>query len=99
MPLGQALDYIASEPHFWTNASPEMAKVELRELTMCELDLKLSKFRRGEIAATPASQFQQICERFCTKYDAHPSHLHAWGAAPFCYSWNHASGWSFEHPA
>lgn len=71
----------------------------LRELTMCELDLKLSKFRRGEIAATPASQFQQVCERFCTKYDAHPSHSHAWGATPFCYSWNHTSGWSFERPA
>ena len=29
VPLGAALDRIASEPHFWTTTRPEMAKVEL----------------------------------------------------------------------
>jgi len=29
MSLDAALDYIASEPQFWTNARPEMAKAKL----------------------------------------------------------------------
>jgi hypothetical protein len=29
MPLDAALDYIASEPQFWTNAGLRMAKVKL----------------------------------------------------------------------
>ena len=30
MPLDAALDHVASEPHFWINAKPEMARVRLR---------------------------------------------------------------------
>jgi len=34
MPLEAALDYSASEPHFWTYAWPEMAKVKFRSLSL-----------------------------------------------------------------
>ena len=42
MPLDAALSRIASEPHFWINARPEMAKVELRISTVCETTSAIS---------------------------------------------------------
>jgi hypothetical protein len=69
----------------------------LNGIAVCELYLKLSSFRRGETHDITGAQFQQVCERFCRKYDSHPSHSHCFGSAPFNYSWN-GSGWTFGPP-
>lgn len=69
----------------------------LREITTCELHLRLSKFLRGETNAVKAAQFLPLCEQFCTKYDAHPTHSHTWGTAPFDFSWDSNVGWNSHH--
>ena len=67
----------------------------LREITTCELDVKLCKFRRGETRAVTAQEFQPEFEGFCRKYDAHPSHSHWRGLVPCNYSWDQKLGWKF----
>lgn len=66
----------------------------LREISICELDLKLRQYRAGALAPTSTAQFQQILKQFCSRYDAHPSHS-CGGPGPVCYSWASVLGWKF----
>jgi hypothetical protein len=63
----------------------------LGEIDGCELGIRLAKFRRGEIRATSRDEFRPIFERFCERYDAHPSH--GMGAFPFEGTWDFKNGW------
>jgi len=56
----------------------------LQELATCELGIKLSKFRRGELEAISINRFQHIHDEFCDKFNAHINH--SWGY-PFEYNW------------
>jgi hypothetical protein len=67
----------------------------LREITTCELHLRLTKFRCGEAHAITAAQFLPLLKQFCIKYNAYPSHSHTWGTSPFSFSWSHTVGWRF----
>lgn len=63
----------------------------LDQVDTCELGIRLKKFRRGEIASCTKEKFRPIFERFCERYNAHPSH--SMGAFPFETSWNPNQGW------
>jgi very-short-patch-repair endonuclease len=66
----------------------------LREISICELELKVREHKAGKLQAISGAQMQQICRQFCSRYDAHPSHS-CGGAGPVNYSWSYASGWKF----
>jgi hypothetical protein len=68
----------------------------LREISICELQLKLGEYQEGKRQPVSGAQFQQVCERFCSRYDAHPSHSCGRGSAPFSYSWDFNVGWKFR---
>ena len=69
----------------------------LDHIGICELHLALSRFQRGEAQAATAPQLQRILQKFCSRYDAHPSLTHSWGGrAPFRFSWSLTSGWHFS---
>lgn len=69
----------------------------LKEIAICELDLKVQEYQKGERQPVSGAQFQNICERFCNRYNAHPSHsFTCGGSAPFQFSWNSSSGWKFS---
>lgn len=68
----------------------------LREIAICELDLKVKDFQDGKIQPVSGAQFMKVCEEFCKRYDAHPSHsFTCGGSAPFQFSWDLHSGWKF----
>jgi very-short-patch-repair endonuclease len=68
----------------------------LREISICELDSKLQEYQEGKCQPVSGAQFQHdVCERFCSLYDAHPSHSCGMGSAPFSYSWSFNEGWRF----
>lgn len=62
----------------------------LDEIDGCELGLRLAQFRRGEIQAATKAEFRRVFDRFCEKYDPHPSHSS--GAFPFEIVWDGKSG-------
>jgi uncharacterized protein DUF2726 len=66
----------------------------LREISICELELRVRKHKAGKLQAISGAQMQQICRQFCARYDAHPSHSSG-GAGPLNYSWSQGSGWKF----
>jgi Protein of unknown function (DUF2726) len=69
----------------------------LREISICELESKLREYQEGNCRPVSGAQFQQVCERFCSRYDdAYPSHSCGMGSAPFSYSWNFNEGWKFD---
>lgn len=69
----------------------------LREISICELDLKVQNYDKGKLQPVSGLQFQKVFEQFCSHYDAHPSHSHACGgSAPFKFSWNPDAGWKFS---
>jgi very-short-patch-repair endonuclease len=63
----------------------------LDQIDTCELDIRLRKFRKGEVAASSPEEFRPVFERFCERYNAHPSH--SMGAFPFDVHWSFAHGW------
>jgi len=65
----------------------------LNELDICELGIRLKKFRKGEISAVTRDEFRPIFESFCKRYNAHPSH--SMGAFPFHGTWDLKSGWQW----
>jgi very-short-patch-repair endonuclease len=67
----------------------------LREISICEIESKLREYQEGKCQPISGTRFQQVCERFCSRYDAHPSHSCGMGSAPFSYSWNFNEGWKF----
>ena len=67
----------------------------LREISICELDSKLGEYQEGKCQPVSGALFQQVCERFCSRYDAHLSHSCGMGSAPFCYSWSFNEGGKF----
>jgi Protein of unknown function (DUF2726) len=66
----------------------------LDEIDTCELGLVLKKFQKGAIAASPPGEFRSVFERFCERYNAHPSH--SMGAFPFDTHWSFADGWNMK---
>lgn len=54
----------------------------LREISTCELELKVREHRAGRLQATSPARMQQILQEFCARYDARPSHSHSRGTAP-----------------
>jgi hypothetical protein len=68
----------------------------LNEIDSRELGILLRKFRKGEIAASSPGQFRSVFERFCERYNAHPSH--SMGKFPFDAHWNFAEGWKMKQP-
>lgn len=69
----------------------------LREISTYELDLKVREYQRGKLQPVNGTQFQKLCEQFCTRYDAHPSHSFTCDrSAPFQFSWDLNSGWKFS---
>ena len=46
----------------------------LREISVCELNLKIQESCAGTHVTTSAIEFRPILERFCSRYDARPSH-------------------------
>jgi hypothetical protein len=66
----------------------------LREISVCELELKVREYKAGKLQAISGARMQQICRQFCSRYDAHPSHS-CGGAGPVNYAWSPASGWQF----
>jgi hypothetical protein len=62
----------------------------LDQLDTCELGIRLEKFRKGEISSCTKVEFRPIFERFCERYNAHPSH--SMGSFPFETSWG-INGW------
>jgi very-short-patch-repair endonuclease len=63
----------------------------LDQLDTCELGMRLTKFRKGEITSCTKEEFRPVFERFCERYNAHPSH--SMGAFPFEGTWDFKSGW------
>ena len=63
----------------------------LNEIDGCELGIRLASYRRGEFRASSKEEFRPIFERFCERYDPHPSH--SMGAFPFEVTWDPKSGW------
>jgi len=61
----------------------------LNEIDSCELGILLKKFRKGEIAASSPAQFRRF-ERFCERYNAHPSR--SMGAFPSDVQWSLGRG-------
>jgi hypothetical protein len=53
----------------------------LSEIDSCELGIRLAKYQKGEISATFKEEFRAIFERYCQRFDPHPSH--STGAFPF----------------
>jgi hypothetical protein len=53
----------------------------LDQLDTCELGIRLKKFRKGEITSCTTEEFRPVFERFCERYNAHPSH--SMGSFPF----------------
>src|SRR5262245_61782893 len=65
----------------------------LNEIDICELGVLLKKFQKGEITAPSPAEFRPVFERFCERYNAHPSH--SMGAFPFVTHWS-ADGWKMK---
>jgi very-short-patch-repair endonuclease len=65
----------------------------LNELDICELGIRLEKFRKGEIWAATRDEFRPIFESFCRHYNAHPSH--SMGDFPFHTTWDSKTGWQW----
>jgi very-short-patch-repair endonuclease len=63
----------------------------LCEIDGCELGERLAGFRRGEIRTASKAEFRPVFERFCERYDPHPSH--SMGAFPFEGRWDPKNGW------
>jgi hypothetical protein len=55
------------------------------------LGIRLKKFREGEIASCTKEEFRPVFERFCERYNAHPSH--SMGSFPFEGTWDFKNGW------
>jgi len=68
----------------------------LDQIDTCELGILLKKFRAGEINASSPMEFRRVFERFCERYNAHPSH--SMGSFPFDTHWNSATGWKAKPP-
>lgn len=66
----------------------------LREVSLCELEVKVHEYQGGKLQPISGVQLQQICEKFCSRYDAHPGHL-CGGSGPVNYTWSSGSGWKF----
>jgi hypothetical protein len=63
----------------------------LDQLDTCELGIRLKKFREGEITSCTKEEFRPVFERFCERYNAHPSH--SMGSFPFEGTWDFKNGW------
>jgi hypothetical protein len=63
----------------------------LDQLDTCELGIRLKKFRKGEITSCTTEEFRPVFERFCERYNAHPSH--SMGSFPFERTWDFKNGW------
>jgi hypothetical protein len=63
----------------------------LSEIDSCDLGERLAAFRRGEIRATTKAEFRPVFDRFCERYDAHPSR--SMGAFPFEGTSDPKNGW------
>jgi hypothetical protein len=66
----------------------------LDQIDTCELGILLKRFRNGEMAASSPAEFRPVFERFCERYNAHPSHSQ--GSFPFQTSWNFKDGWKHK---
>lgn len=62
----------------------------LDQLDTCELGILLKKFHKSEIAACTPTEFRPVFDKFCERYNAHPSH--SMGSFPFNTSWSF-DGW------
>lgn len=58
----------------------------LDEIDGCELGERLKAFHSGRSRASTKAEFKQVFDRFCDRYEAHPSHSS--GAFPFEISWS-----------
>jgi very-short-patch-repair endonuclease len=63
----------------------------LDQLDTCELGERLKMFLNREIRSSTQEEFRPIFERFCERYNAHPSH--SMGDFPFDVSWDFKNGW------
>jgi very-short-patch-repair endonuclease len=69
----------------------------LREIATCDLDAKVQEYQEGKHQPASGAKFQKVCEKFCGRYDAHPSHsFTCGGSAPFAFSWGLNTGWKFS---
>jgi very-short-patch-repair endonuclease len=66
----------------------------LDEINTCELGILLKRFQRGLVTASTVEEFRPIFERFCERYNAHPSY--SMGAFPFEAHWNFTDGWKMS---
>ena len=55
------------------------------------LSAEAKGFRKGEITSCTTEEFRPVFERFCERYNAHPSH--SMGSFPFEGTWDFKNGW------
>jgi hypothetical protein len=63
----------------------------LDQLDTCELGIRLKKFRKARSPHARRRSFRPVFERFCERYNAHPSH--SMGSFPFEGTWDFKNGW------
>lgn len=67
----------------------------LRELSICELDIKVQEHINGGKDSINGASFRRICQDFCSRYDAHPSY-YIGGSGPVDFRWLPETGWEFR---